>query len=168
LVIAATRWYSTTHAPAFSAPAGDASGEERVMCCADVIGREPSLGAFAGAPCAHLALDAEPRASRLARAFIREAVDDDDADLLDEVALLTSELVTNAVIYARTPVEIGVVHDGERVLVAVGDQNLARPEQQPYNIQRAGGRGLMIVRKLSEAWGVTTYDATSRRPSTGS
>ena len=128
------------------------------MCCEEVIGREPSLGAFAGSPCAHLALDAEPRASAVARAFIREAVADDDEDLLAEVALLTSELVTNAVIHARTPVEIGVVHDGERVLVAVGDRNLARPEQQPYNIGRASGRGLMIVRKLSESWGVTTYE----------
>jgi len=128
------------------------------MCCGEVIGREPSLGAFSTSPCAHLALTAEPRASVLARAFVREAVADDDEDLVSEVALLTSELVTNAVIHARTPIEIGVVRDDERVLVAVGDRDLARPEQQPYSIERAGGRGLLIVRELSDSWGVTSYE----------
>ena len=128
------------------------------MCCGEVIGREPSLRAFSNSPCAHLALDAEPRASALARAFVKESVPADDEDLASDVALLTSELVTNAVLHARTPIEIGVVHDDVRVLVAVGDRNLARPEQQPYNSERAGGRGLMILRNLSDAWGVTTYE----------
>src|SRR5947208_7854539 len=128
------------------------------MCCGEVIGREPSLGAFSNSPCAHLALDPEPRASALARAFVKEAVPEEDEDLVSDVALLTSELVTNAVLHARTPLEIGVVHDDLRVLVAVGDRNLARPEQQPYNSERAGGRGLMILRNLSDAWGVTIYE----------
>ena len=128
------------------------------MCCEEVIRREPSLGAFPTAPCAHLDLEADPRAPALARDFVREAVADDDDELLDDLVLLTSELVTNAVIHARTPVEIGVIGDNERVLVAVGDRNLARPEQQPYSIDRSSGRGLMIVRKLSDSWGVTTYE----------
>ena len=128
------------------------------MCCGEVIGREPSLGAFSASPCAHLTFPAEPRASVLARAFVTEAVAEDDEDLLADVALLTSELVTNAVIHARTPIEIGVVEDDGRVLVAVGDRNLARPEQQPYSLDRTGGRGLVILRNLSDAWGVTIYE----------
>ena len=128
------------------------------MCCGEVIGREPSLSAFSKSPCAHLALAAEPRASALARAFVKEAVPKDDEDLVSDVALLTSEIVTNAVLHARTPIEIGVVLDDVGVLVAVGDRNLARPEQQPYNPERAGGRGLMILRNLSDDWGVTTYE----------
>src|SRR5438094_6457272 len=80
-----------------------AQQRERVMCCGEVIGREPSLRAFSNSPCAHLALDAEPRASALARAFVKESVPADDEDLASDVALLTSELVTNAVLHARTP-----------------------------------------------------------------
>jgi anti-sigma regulatory factor (Ser/Thr protein kinase) len=128
------------------------------MCCGEVIEREPSLGTFSESRCVHLALSAEPKAPAAARAFVSEVAADEDQDLVDALALLTSEVVTNAVIHARTPIEIGVARDEDRVLVAVGDRNLARPEQQPYRPERSGGRGLMIVRSLSDDWGVTTYE----------
>src|SRR2546423_5435 len=56
------------------------------MCCGEVIGREPSLGAFSNSPCAHLALDPEPRASALARAVVKEAVPGEDEDLVSHLA----------------------------------------------------------------------------------
>ena len=68
------------------------------MCCGEVIGREPSLAAFSNSPCAHLALEPAPRASALARAFVKEAVPEDDEDVVSDVALLTSEVVTNGVL----------------------------------------------------------------------
>ena len=105
------------------------------MCCREVVGREPAMSHFARSECRHLVLDSEPRAVLSARAFIRESLAADDEDFLMDAVLLASELVTNAVVHARTPIEIGVVHNGDDVLVAVGDRNLVRPEQQPYSTE---------------------------------
>ena len=127
------------------------------MCCREVIAGEGSIDIPATVPCRHLTVDADPRAPSMARAFVRETVTFGDEEFVADVALVTSELVTNAVIHARTPVEIGVVRDGERVLVSVGDRNLARPEQQPYSDKRTSGRGLRIVRGLVDSWGVTAH-----------
>lgn len=128
------------------------------MCCSEVIRREPAMEALANVECVHRTLEAEPRAARSARAFVRESVRVDDEDFMTDVVLLTSELVTNAIIHARTPIEIGVIHSGDDVLVAVGDRNLARPEQQPYSVGRTSGRGLRILEAFTDDWGVTTHD----------
>lgn len=129
-----------------------------MMCCSEVVRLEPAMEGLADAEPVHVSLEAEPRAARSARAFVRQSVDVDDEDFVSDVVLLTSELVTNAVIHARTPIEIGVVRSGDHVLVAVGDRNLARPEQQPYSIGRTSGRGLRILQAFTDAWGVTTHD----------
>lgn len=128
------------------------------MCCAEVVGREPAIELSAVSPGVHLALDADPRAVRLARTFVRDAVDIADEELVDDLVLLTSELVTNAVVHARTPIEVGVVRGDDHVLVSVGDHNPARPEQQPFDTDRAGGRGLLIVRRLTNSWGITAHE----------
>jgi len=73
--------------------------------------------------------------------------------------LLTSELVTNAVIHATTPVELTLSgHDGRlRVLVEDGDDRIPAP----VPIERSGphgGFGLQIVERLASAWGVAPRD----------
>lgn len=97
----------------------------------------------------HLHLQPVPRLVATARRFVRERLPDLDDDLVDAVMLMTSELVTNAIIHARTPLELGVTVSRQCVLVTVHDLDLVRPAQEPYS-DRDGGRGLSLVRALSD------------------
>ena len=96
-----------------------------------------------------LQLEPAPRLVRTARDFVRDHTPALPAETVDVVLLLTSELVTNAVIHARTALEVGVVVSERSVLVTVHDLDLSRPAQQPY-ADREGGWGLSLVSALSE------------------
>lgn len=96
---------------------------------------------------ARLDLEPEPRNVGVARRFVAEQVGDLPEDTCDTVLLLTSELVTNAVVHARTAVEVGVAVTDDDVVVTVHDLDLGRREQLTH--ERDGGRGLAIVRALA-------------------
>lgn len=97
----------------------------------------------------HLQLEPLPRLVGAARAFIREHAPPLEPDTLDVLLLLTSELVTNAVLHARTPIELGITIADRSLLITVHDEDLVRPEQQPYT-DREGGWGLGLVRSLAD------------------
>jgi anti-sigma regulatory factor (Ser/Thr protein kinase) len=71
---------------------------------------------------------------------------------LDEIQLVISELVTNAVKHAGTTLRLVVSYDGRRVLAEVfdDDPNLPSPAASADGI---GGWGLFIVDRLSDRWG---------------
>ncbi|MCX4970468.1 ATP-binding protein [Streptomyces sp. NBC_00654] len=80
-----------------------------------------------------------------------------DGDALDSVALVVSELLSNAVLYGECgSIGLSVVHspvDGW-VLVEVNDHTpCPRPEPPPAGPDQEGGRGLFLVKTLSEDWG---------------
>ncbi|GAC1444618.1 MAG: hypothetical protein NVSMB55_21550 [Mycobacteriales bacterium] len=62
--------------------------------------------------------------------------------------LLTSELVTNAVIHARTPIEVGITVTDRSVVVTVHDEDLGHDPARGEG--REGGWGLGLVRILAE------------------
>ena len=95
----------------------------------------------------HLHLDPAPRVVGDARTFIRDHAPTLPADLIDVLLLLTSELVTNAVIHARTPIELGITVTDNSLIVTVHDEDLNRP---PSRAGREGGWGLGLVRNLAE------------------
>ena len=107
-------------------------------------GARASAGGF-------LLLEPEPRNVSLARQFVAEQAEDLDDDTRDTLALLTSELVTNAVVHARTEVRVSVVVTETDVLVAVHDLDLGRREAD--GPERDGGRGLTMVEALAAATG---------------
>lgn len=74
--------------------------------------------------------------------------------LLDPVALLTSELVTNAVLHAGTPLEVTVRHTGGAVRVEVADESITRPAPRDADEDADTGRGLRLVATLADGWGV--------------
>jgi anti-sigma regulatory factor (Ser/Thr protein kinase) len=89
--------------------------------------------------------------------------DSQDA-LVDDAVLLTSELVTNAVLHAGTPVQVtcrllGDQPDGA-VEIAVLDRRPAQlhpdlPHTAAEAAERTNGRGLQLPAELASAWGVT-------------
>ena len=76
-------------------------------------------------------------------------------DDLDVVALLTSELVTNAIRHGEPPVRLRAEHDDSAVTVCVEDANGSAPVAVTGGAWDAsGGRGLHLVESLADCWGV--------------
>ena len=84
------------------------------------------------------------------------------ADKADVAVLLTSELVTNAVVHARSRIELVVrceqhaPHDVLRVEVV--DQSFREPFRLHTQNEATAGRGLAILDRLATRWGVQTLD----------
>ncbi|MGW5335213.1 ATP-binding protein [Streptomyces bauhiniae] len=94
-----------------------------------------------------------------ARDFARLFADGIDADGLgDDLVLIVSELVTNAVIHGKTApgrqVEVTLDHTAGRVRVEVRDTGEGTPRRRPRIPLAVAGRGLEIVDALCEKWGV--------------
>ena len=98
----------------------------------------------------------EPSSAAKARRFVRRScLGWADSEVVDVAALLTSELVANAVVHAHSPavvvlsrsentLRVDVIDLGDSVLVVERDRQLGD-----------GGRGLPLVDALSDSWGVT-------------
>ncbi|MFI5839537.1 SpoIIE family protein phosphatase [Catenuloplanes sp. NPDC051500] len=110
-------------------------------------------------------LPADRRTPAAARAVVRAVLGEGGLDeLLNEALLLTTELSTNAVVHARTELEIEVVADGHGLTVTVTDfaagqlETLAaRPRTEETDISEVSerGRGLLLVDHFSSRWGTT-------------
>lgn len=109
----------------------------------------------------HLHLQPLPRLVGSARHFVRDRLPVLPDDTVEALLLMTSELVTNAVIHARTSIELGVTVSAGSVLVTVHDLDLARGTQQPYS-DRDGGRGLGLVEALSEQHAVERHEGDGK------
>ena len=102
-----------------------------------------------------LALGPVPTAARASRAFVREVCGRWGLqELAGSAALLASELVTIAVVHARTALELRVELFGHWLQVTVHDHdpNLLRLLAANYEADR--GLGLLIVDRVATAWGV--------------
>ena len=95
-----------------------------------------------------LELEARPQVVSQARRFVGEHAPPLTESTRDALILLTSELVTNAVIHARTALQVGITVSTTFVLVTVFDLDLGRVEPTG---DRNGGRGLSIVAALADA-----------------
>jgi anti-sigma regulatory factor (Ser/Thr protein kinase)/anti-anti-sigma regulatory factor len=106
-----------------------------------------------------LLLAPSPTAPAAARGFVRDVCRYwqsalADETVVDRVELLVNELVTNAVLHARTDVRLRLELWGDRLYIAVRDGSprllrLAGPD--PYAER---GRGLRLIEQLAHAWGV--------------
>ncbi len=75
-------------------------------------------------------------------------------DLTTSGALLVTELVTNAVLHARTMVQVCLERRDEIVRVEVRDGSPVRPAQRNHGLDATTGRGLTLVARLAASWGV--------------
>jgi anti-sigma regulatory factor (Ser/Thr protein kinase) len=134
-----------------AAAEGDEVTCERVLATA-------GLPVPAGSTHVHLDVEPEPRSVARARHWVQQQLPPMDDEARAATALLTSELVTNAVVHAATPVRVAVVHVGRGVAVLVTDHSPDHLAPQPPSDSRAGGRGIDLVRRLADRWGVCHDD----------
>jgi PAS domain S-box-containing protein len=102
-----------------------------------------------------LSLSAHPSSAAEARRFAADVLREWEEDpLSDAVVLLVSELVTNAVLHAGSPVQVALRRRGGRVHVDVADESPVMPGIRDYGDEATTGRGLELVELLTEDWGV--------------
>lgn len=100
-------------------------------------------------------LPPEPRAAGTARHFVFDHLCSHVAqDVAETAMLLTSELVTNVVVHARTPMRLDLDLTDHAVRVAVVDEAPRSPAIRRAHEARLTGRGMNLVETLATQWGV--------------
>jgi anti-sigma regulatory factor (Ser/Thr protein kinase) len=80
-------------------------------------------------------------------------------DAIDDATLLVSELVTNAILHARSPVNLVVRKVKSAVRVEVFDDGNGVPQPLHPDHEADAGRGLGLVEAVANRWGVDDVDA---------
>jgi anti-sigma regulatory factor (Ser/Thr protein kinase) len=109
-------------------------------------------------PPARIALPRNPSSVGAARRFIaaRTAAWSFPEPAADQLVLIGSELVTNAVLHARTELTLTLELREDRVRISVKDRSKAPATLRHYRADALTGRGLGVVAALSDRWGVST------------
>jgi PAS domain S-box-containing protein len=99
-------------------------------------------------------LDPHPSSVSRARRLVAAALDDlGRTELVDDAALAVSELVTNALVHAGTPMEVVVCQRNAEVVIEVVDDSPRLPFRRHHADLAGTGRGLRLVEQLTSAWG---------------
>jgi anti-sigma regulatory factor (Ser/Thr protein kinase) len=110
---------------------------------------------------AHVDLAGTPHSAPLVRIFLREQLRQRvDEDTLHTAELLTTELVTNAVLHARSSIHVDVTRDEHNLLVTVQDDDPIDPThdgngQFAHDDLERSGRGMLLVASLADDFGWT-------------
>jgi anti-sigma regulatory factor (Ser/Thr protein kinase) len=99
------------------------------------------------------AFPAELGSVAAARQFVREALAELPEEACYAVALVVSELATNALLHAATGFEVNVHRDGT-IRLAVIDGDPAPPVRREVSPTDTSGRGLHLIEHLCTRWGV--------------
>ena len=106
-----------------------------------------------------LQLPAHSSSPRRARQFVDQVLHQWHRDgAIDRLALIASELVTNAVRHAQTDITIELTAEDGAVHLEVFDRGAGKPvflDQEPGT---PGGLGLPIVEALASSWGTHPRD----------
>lgn len=110
-------------------------------------------------------LEAGPSAAAIARNALVPMEREMDDELMADVRLLVSELVTNSVRHADMPppgtVSLDVSLDASVIHVEVRDGGSGfEPQRRRPGQSKAGGWGLYLVERLADRWGVMRNNFT--------
>ena len=90
-----------------------------------------------------------------ARAFVRSRLTVWElSNHVDDAVLAASELVTNAVLHARSAVRLRLVTDGPALRVEVYDENTRLPVPGASGPDATTGRGIGVVSAVAASWGM--------------
>lgn len=119
------------------------------------------------------AVDAVPAARRRVVSLARNLGLPLSDQTLETVELLASEVIANAVLYTDAPCRVSVTRADERLRVEVTDADASLPSAVEAGPSDEGGRGLLLVNALADAWGTqpelpgkTTWFEITPEPST--
>lgn len=76
------------------------------------------------------------------------------------MSLVVTELVTNAVLHAKAPIELVIEQNGRGVRVSVVDCDPhlpTPPTPRPATAELTFGRGLAVVEAVAARWGATPH-----------
>ncbi|MFF4052837.1 ATP-binding protein [Streptomyces chartreusis] len=81
--------------------------------------------------------------------------------LVDDVQLVVSELVTNAIEHGHGRIALSIAEVAGTVKIEVSDCNPVPAQVRSAQHDDLGGRGLMIVATLADSWGVSENGCTT-------
>jgi anti-sigma regulatory factor (Ser/Thr protein kinase) len=90
-----------------------------------------------------------------ARKFVLDAGWSHDNEENMRLATVVSEVVTNAILHARTTFCVSVTVDESAIRVDVRDGSTDVPVLKLYDASAATGRGLQIIDAMADRWGVS-------------
>ncbi|HWE54187.1 MAG TPA: SpoIIE family protein phosphatase [Acidimicrobiales bacterium] len=88
---------------------------------------------------------------RIAAALAEWGVDPKQSE---SIVLVACELVTNAIVHGRPPIEFRARRTSDRVVLEVQDHARLLPHLRSPSADDEHGRGLQLVRALSKQWGI--------------
>lgn len=107
---------------------------------------------------ASLSLDAQPASVGIARTFVVSWCRRWRCEhIVDDAKLVVSELVSNAIMHARSTSEVRLRRGQGLVRIEVIDHVPAPPQPRDLSHTALGGRGLLLIASLSRAWGVDPH-----------
>lgn len=77
-----------------------------------------------------------------------------EADVADDAELLVTELVTNSIIHARTPVRLEVKAGGGQLEFLVSDQSTRQVQLRLPAPEAVTGRGIHLLDQIATDWEV--------------
>ena len=100
-----------------------------------------------------IALPPDVQAPSQARNHVREFCAHLSSPVVQTATLLTSELVTNAVLHGEPDIALRVTCDDRNLRVEVSDGSPQPPVARDMNPTALSGRGLLILRALASRYG---------------
>jgi two-component sensor histidine kinase len=103
----------------------------------------------------------DPAAVRVARRATTQAVRAwaPRPGVAEDVCLVVSELVTNALLHGRSDAVLRVLQQHDSIRVEVQDEDTRLPLPSAPDQQALGGRGLALVAALATLWGTERTDS---------
>jgi PAS domain S-box-containing protein len=123
----------------------------------ELVGLTSSL---AGRGSFEMRLPPQPPSVAEARSRVRALLlECDRQDLVQTAILLTSEVVTNALLHAGTDIDVVARVDATGLRVEISDGSPHLPSPRRYAATAGTGRGLLMLESMVDDWGVNRHRA---------
>lgn len=108
---------------------------------------------------AELTLPPKSTSPARARRFVDDTLTAWGVEGGEDAVLLASELVTNALLHARTSMTVRLAEqDDESIRLSVTDGSTQALQERHFSIESGTGRGLRLLTSLASEWGVEWHE----------